>query len=60
MSGPKVDEFDLVEMERARLQEERRKRLRLASGIQQMIDGLGNQYGNSENLLREDLQFGEK
>jgi len=60
MSGPKVDEFELMEMERARLEEERRKRLRLASGIQQMIDGLGKQQGNSENLLKEDFQFKEK
>lgn len=60
MSGPKVDEFELMEMERARLEEERRKRLRLASGIQQMIDGLGMQRGNSGDLLREDSQFGEK
>ena len=60
MSGPKVDEFELMEMERARLEEERRKRLRLASGIQQMIDGLGRQNGNSGNLLKEDSQFGEK
>lgn len=60
MSGPKVDEFELMEMERARLEEERRKRLRLASGIQQMIDGLGKLQGNSENLLKEDFQFKEK
>lgn len=60
MSGPKVDEFELMEMERARLEEERRKRLRLASEIQQMIDGLGRQNGNSGNLLKEDSQFGEK
>lgn len=60
MSGPKVDEFELMEMERARLEEERRKRLKLASGIQQMIDGLGKLQGNSENLLKEDFQFKEK
>lgn len=60
MSGPKVDEFELMEMERARLEEERRKRLRLASGIQQMIDGLGKLQGNSENVLKEDFQLKEK
>ena len=60
MSGPKVDEFELMEMERARLEEERRKRLRLASGIQQMIDGLGKLQGNSENVSKEDFQLKEK